>query len=137
MKTVFLDTNIALDFVLRREGVAESALAVFEICHRNHYDMFLSSLSLSNMAYILRKAFYGDELYWRLSTIREMVCISDLTKDMVDDALSLRAKDFEDALQYFSALSASADCIITRNKKDFPFASLPVMTPTEFIDSCG
>lgn len=133
MKKVFLDTNIALDFLLRRDGVAESALAVFEMCHRNHYEMILSSLSFSNMAYILRKQYYGEELYWRLGTMREMVTISDLTKDMVDAAIKLQAKDFEDALQYFSAISANASCIVTRNIKDFPFASIPVLLPTDFL----
>lgn len=43
-------------------------------------------------------------------------------------------KVFVDALQYATALRAEADCIVTRNGKDFAFAALPVYTPDEFLD---
>ena len=43
------------------------------------------------------------------------------------------AKDFEDALQYFSAVQAGADCIVTRNIKDFDFSTIKVLTPNEFL----
>lgn len=48
-------------------------------------------------------------------------------------AIRLRAKDFEDALQYYTAKENGVDCIITRNKKDFYFSDFPVYTPEEFL----
>ena len=50
----------------------------------------------------------------------------------IDAALKLKSRDFEDALQYFSAKEAGADCIITRNKKDFYFSDIFVLEPIEF-----
>lgn len=46
-------------------------------------------------------------------------------------------EDFEDTVQYFSALQAEADLIVTRDTKGFEEASLPVMTPAEFLARCA
>jgi hypothetical protein len=43
--------------------------------------------------------------------------------------------DFEDGLQYFSAIENGQDLIITRNLKDFKHSKLPVMTAKQFIES--
>ena len=57
-----------------------------------------------------------------------------MDSDVVKSAVALQAKDFEDAIQYISAKSIGADCIVTRNVKDFPFPGLPVITPQEFLN---
>ena len=52
---------------------------------------------------------------------------------MVDRALNLRANDFEDALQYFSAAQSATDCLVTRNIKDFGFAKMEVIDSKTFL----
>ena len=42
-------------------------------------------------------------------------------------------RDFEDAVQYYSAVQAKSECLITRNKSDFKVDALPVLTPEEFL----
>ena len=86
------------------------------------------------MAYIARKTFPGKAIYSVLSTLLEMVEVASVDSDVVKSAVALQAKDFEDAIQYFSAKSIGADCIVTRNVKDFPFPGLPVITPQEFLN---
>lgn len=41
--------------------------------------------------------------------------------------------EIEDAVQYYAALQAKADYIISRNKKDFSFSEIEVLTPHEFL----
>ena len=53
--------------------------------------------------------------------------------NIVRQALSLKANDFEDALQYYSARSIFSDSIVTRNVRDFVFSEIPVLTPSEFL----
>ena len=53
----------------------------------------------------------------------------------VDDSLASQFKDFEDAMQYYTAIKAKADVIITRNGKDFAASKIPVMTATEYLAS--
>ena len=52
---------------------------------------------------------------------------------VIDSALSLKANDFEDALQYFSAVQAGADCLVTRNIKDYGFAKMEVLDSKAFL----
>lgn len=72
-------------------------------------------------------------MYDLLDQVRELVNVAEVDAWTVDRALKLRAKDFEDALQYYSALKINADYIITRNKKDFLFSDVAVFTPKEFL----
>lgn len=133
MKIIFLDTNIILDFLMKRDGFLKDAENLLAMGYNQECKLFLSSLSFSNIAYITRQIYKGNELYDLLDKIREMIDVADVDKWTVDRALKLRAKDFEDALQYYSALKINADYIITRNKKDFSFSDIQVLTPKEFL----
>lgn len=131
---VFLDTNVLLDFFLHREGFDASQRILLK-SYRHECDFLVSSLSYSNIAYIARKKFRGNEIYDVLDVVREMASVSSVHEEIVDQALRLRAKDFEDALQYYSALSVGADVIVTNNVKDFPFSAIPVLTPDQFLET--
>lgn len=133
MKIIFLDTNIILDFLMKRDDFLKDAERILDMGYNQECKLFLSSLSFSNIAYIARQRYRGNELYDLLDKVREMMDVADVDKWAVERALKLRAKDFEDALQYYSALKINADYIITRNKKDFSFSDIKVLTPKEFI----
>lgn len=115
------------------EDFYEEARAVMALGYNGYCSLFLSSLSFSNIAYIARKKFEGSSLYNCLLELRELVGVSDVNQGVVDSAIALHAKDFEDAMQYFSAKSIEADCIVTRNVKDFPFSEILVLTPYDFL----
>lgn len=132
MKNVLIDTNVILDFLMKREGLFEDARNVLALGYNKCYTLYLSSLSFSNIAYIARKKYTGDALYECFSEIRELVNVSSVNEVEVDSAIKLRSKDFEDALQYYSAKSVKADYIITRNTKDFTYSDIKVLTPREF-----
>ena len=134
---VFVDTNVVLDFLQKRDGFFEDARMVMVLGYNNLCQLYMSSLSFSNIAYIARKEFSGDALYQCFSEIRQLLAVSPVTQNEVDKAIKLKAKDFEDALQYFSAESVDADCIVTRNTKDFPFSKMAVLTPSEFAKKMG
>lgn len=133
MSNLFLDTNVALDFFLKRKEFVEDARNIFEWGHNHYGRLFMSSLSFSNIAYIARKTVTGEGLYDLLGALGKMVEASPVDKNVVRKAIALQAKDFEDALQYFSAKRVHADYLITRNVKDFPFSEIPVLTPHDFL----
>ena len=58
----------------------------------------------------------------------------DLSGQNVVDMLTSGWRDYEDATQYRSAIDEQADCIVTRNKKDFKAGTLPVLSPVEFFN---
>ena len=129
---LFIDTNVVMDMVAFRTPFAESAIRIFQMKDQGHR-LLVSDLTYANIVYSVRKIMERDRLYDLLINLRQYLSIVGVGEEAVDKALHLRPKDFEDALQYFAALLAAADCIITRNKKDFSFSDIPVLTPDEFL----
>ena len=129
---LFIDTNVVMDMVAFRTPFAESAIRIFQMKNQGHR-LLVSDLTYANIVYSARKIMERDRLYDLLINLRQYLSIVGVGEEAVDKALHLRPKDFEDALQYFAAWLAAADCIITRNKKDFSFSDIPVLTPDEFL----
>ena len=65
------------------------------------------------------------------TTTRHVWTIDSL---IVDEAIASRFSDFEDAMQYYSAIRERADAIITRNSSDFDAAQIEVYEPQRFLD---
>ena len=132
MMTVFVDTNILIDLLCERESFVQSARMLFAYGYSGRLTLVLSSLSLVNAVYIARK--YGHvDVRERLDDITEFVEVVDLRKEVAKRALTCEWKDYEDAVQYMSAIKENADCIVTRNKKDFWKSVIPVYTIEELM----
>ena len=132
MMTVFVDTNILIDLLCERESFVQSARMLFAYGYSGRLTLVLSSLSLVNAVYIARKYGYVD-VRERLDDITEFVEVVDLRKEVAKRALTCEWKDYEDAVQYMSAIKENADCIVTRNKKDFRKSVIPVYTIEELM----
>ncbi len=132
MKKVFLDTNIVADLFLKREPFCENSLKLFTLGFHKKITLYVSSLSYATLAYLVRKMKKEERvlLFEKLRNITETTTVDRLT---VDKALISDFSDLEDALQYYSAVNAKVDVVLTRNKKDFVEANVPVMTPDEFF----
>ena len=130
--TVFVDTNILIDLLCERESFVQSARMLFAYGYSGRLTLVLSSLSLVNAVYIARKYGYID-VKERLDDITEFVEVVDLRKEVAKRALTCEWKDYEDAVQYMSAIKENADCIVTRNKKDFGKSVIPVYTIEELM----
>ena len=130
--TVFVDTNILIDLLCERESFVQSARILFAYGYSGRLTLVLSSLSLVNAVYIARKYGYVD-VRERLDDITEFVEVVDLRKEVAKRALTCEWKDYEDAVQYMSAIKENADCIVTRNKKDFGKSVIPVYTIEELM----
>ena len=89
-------------------------------------------ISLESASFLLRK--HGPEgVRNLLSNFRQLSRVATTNERTVDDSLASQFKDFEDAMQYYTAVKAKADVIITRNGKDFAASKLPVMTAAEYL----
>lgn len=133
---VFLDTNVVVDFCAEREPFYEKAATIFEMAHQEKITLAVSSLTMVNMAYVLRKAMPRELVMQKIEMLIKKCLVSSVDKKVVLSAVMSCAADFEDAVQHFSALQAGVDLIITRDPKGFKDFELPVMSPTQFIDRC-
>lgn len=129
---VFIDTNILIDFVTNRVGFSEDADKLFALGVTGDIKLMTSALSYVTAMYVAHKYGYQNVKETLLS-VSNFVEVLDLQGNTVIEMLSSDWKDYEDATQNFTALKALADCIVTRNQKDFSDSSLPVYTPAEFL----
>lgn len=131
---VFLDTNVVIDFMGEREGFFEDASTIFEMIEEKKIRAFVSALTIVNCAYILKKSFGTDTMLRKVQNICELLGVTPLERSQLVGAVNMKPYDYEDAVQYLSALPYRPEVIITRDKKGFNDFDILVMTPTEFVN---
>lgn len=133
MKHYLVDTNVIIDMLLNRED-ADAACAVFDGAERGEYVLHVCALSFTTMYYSLRKILTKEERIGALTQLREALSVAVVDSSVIDMALKSGWKDFEDAVQNFSAvLDPQITAIITRNTKDFKDSTLEVIDSTSFL----
>jgi predicted nucleic acid-binding protein len=135
MKNLYLDTNIVLDLLAERIPFYTEAAKLFSLADKKKIKLSISSLCLADAHYILSRQNPEIEVRKVLRKFKVLVNVLPLDDKITDLALNSDFKDFEDAIQYFTALEYDQDLIITRNQHDFKESKIPVMTAGEFIKS--
>ncbi|WP_372948814.1 type II toxin-antitoxin system VapC family toxin [Mariniphaga sp.] len=131
---LFIDSDVVIDFFTDREPHANPASELFDLREKGKVILFLSALSINNIYYIVRKFLGHTKALEVIETLTEMTEIIGTTKKEVIQALKNDFKDFEDSVQYSSALTISGlDAIITRNIKDYRNSEIAVMKPLNFL----
>jgi predicted nucleic acid-binding protein len=136
MKKIFIDTNIVIDLLSRREPFYNEAANLFSLADKKSIELSVSSLTIAKASYTLLRQKTANEAKEVLRKLRLIIKILPLDDKIVgltlnDDSFS----DFEDGLQYFTAIENRQDLIITRNLKDFKNSKLPVMTANQFLET--
>jgi predicted nucleic acid-binding protein len=135
MKNIFLDTNIVLDLLAYRMPFYTEAAKLFSLADKEKIRLSISALCLADSNYILSRQHPEMEVRKILRKFKVLVNVLPLDDKISDLALSSEFKDFEDAIQYFTAIENDQDIIITRNQPDFKESKIPIMTAGEFIKS--
>lgn len=129
---VFLDTNVVIDYLAKREPFFEDAERIFLLAENPAYELCISALSFTNIAYILRKHTSSIQLLGLIESLLELMTVLPTDRDVIEEALHAGFSDFEDAVQHFTAKRYGADAIITRDKTGFAQSALPVFHPSEW-----
>ncbi len=136
MKHVFLDTNVVIDFLADRKPFSIDAAILFDLAVNEKLKIYISAVSYNNIYYVLRHSLSHPVTLRLLNELADMTEIVDVTNDVIRQSLKTDFKDYEDAIQYYCALSISdIRFIVTRNTKDFKKSALPVLTPTEALNA--
>ena len=133
---LFLDTNILLDLLLEREGFEQSA-KIFQLQEDGRVSLCVSILTMVNVAYVYRKTVGQQMAVVNLKYLSSLVEVLPMDAEMLQAAISMDGKDFEDVLQSVCATRAGCDYISTRNGKDYVFKgdvpAAPALSPSEFL----
>ena len=133
MKSVLCDINVILDIFLKRDPHYAPAARLFTLIEEKKLQGYLSAQSFPTLFYLLSRELKREKAMRVLEKLRVVFDVAAVDAKVIDLSLASTFRDFEDAVQYYSALHVRADCLITRNKADYRTERLPVMTPGEFL----
>ena len=134
MENVLIDTDVILDFFFDREPFAEFATDILNLCEENKIKGFTTPVIICNTYYLLRKTAKHDIVIEKIKQLLTIIDVVKIDKKVVLDSLNSEFKDFEDALQNFSAVNnGKIGIVLTRNIKDYKKSELAVMTPETYL----
>src|SRR3990167_4287183 len=129
---VFVDNDVILDLLVERKDFAYCA-KVLENIEKGNLTGFTSPIIFTNTFFLISKAKNKDLAWNALRKLRLLFKITRINQNIVDQALASGFKDFEDALQYYSAIDSKVKYLITRNKSDYTGEEVIVVSPQEFL----
>jgi predicted nucleic acid-binding protein len=127
-QSVFVDTDIVLDLLARREPFYDAAARLFSLAETGNMSLSVSSLTFANLFYILRKQVSAKHAHEVLRNFKLLVTVLPVDDATIEQALKADFTDFEDAIQYFSALSAGCSSFLTRNGRHYRKATISIVT---------
>ena len=134
MKHFLVDTNVVIDFLIDRKPFSMDAAKLFDLSERNQVRLYLTAVSYNNIYYIVKKNSTHSFTIKTMKQLESMTETIETNVGVLRDSLNSEFKDFEDALQYYSALTVKKiDAIVTRNASDFKHSKISILTPEEAL----
>ena len=129
----FIDTNVIVDVVAKREPFFADSQAVLALCAMGDLDGVVSDITFCNVAYVLRKSLGNAQLRNGLRVLKNYLTVVPIGDAAITAALESETTDFEDAVQLEAARANQVDVIITRNVRHFNNSPIRVCTPSELL----
>lgn len=134
MDKVLFDTDVLLDFFFDRIPFSNYAAKVLNQCENKKIQGFTTPVIIANTYYLLRKTAKHEIVIDKLNQLLNIIDIVEMNRSIVIKSLNSNFKDFEDALQNYSAIEkGDIKVILTRNIKDFKHSKLAVLTPESYL----
>lgn len=133
MEKVFIDTDIALDLLSQRKPHYAAAARLFTLSDKGKVTIYISSLSFSNLHYLLTRQYNATESRRILNSFKVLVKVLAVDDKIIDLALSSTFADFEDAIQYFTAIEHGITILLTRNLRDYTQSKIAVLTAETYL----
>lgn len=132
--TVFLDTNLILDILLKNKDLYEESKNVLTLQESNNIDFFISAASATDIYYVLNKRLKDSALTKQyILNLLDVVSIAGVDETCIRNAINSSWNDFEDSVQHEISLQIQADYIVTRNLSDISASFVPAISPGNFI----
>ena len=130
---LLIDANILLDVLQNREPFVGASSAVWKLCEAKRAEGYVSTLTIANLVYVMRKELDPDKTEKILNALSLIFSFAELTPTDLTRAAALQWNDFEDAVQSVTAEKIGAGCIVTRNVRDFAESKVAASTPADLI----
>lgn len=129
-----IDTCVVIDALQARAPYAKDAEKIFLAAANRHFTGYLTAKSITDIYYITHRSLHDSaQVRKALSALFQLFEIADSAGIDCKKALSSPVTDYEDAVMAETAIRIEADCIVTRNMRDYANAIIPVYTPENFL----
>lgn len=135
MEKVFVDTDIVLDLLSARQPHYKYAAELFSLADENSVRVYVSSLTFANINYILSKQLSSAQARKMLLKFKTLVNVCAVNDKIIELALASDFNDFEDAIQYNTAIENGLTTLLTRNLKDYKKAGIAIQSAQQFLKS--
>jgi predicted nucleic acid-binding protein len=130
---ILIDTNILLDVLVKREPHYLDASKIWTFIREGLLEGYISAISVNNLYYIIKRLQNQSIAEAFVDQLLSDFDVVPLTKEILRQARTRKSRDYEDLIQYFSAIHAGCELIVTRNKKDFPRIGMKTVSPQELL----
>jgi predicted nucleic acid-binding protein len=135
MIKLFVDSDIILDLLAEREPHYIHAARLFTLINQNKIIAYTSPLIFANLHYLLKKQTTNFVALKNLRKLKTLINILPIDERVIEQSLNSEFNDFEDAIQYYTAVNNGITLIITRNKIDYKRSKIDILTAEEFLKS--
>lgn len=129
---VFVDNDVILDVLLERKQFTYSK-RVLDLIENKKIKGYTSPIIFTNTYYLVSKNSNTLNAWDAIKKLRSLFQITPVNQTILDQALTSRFSDFEDAIQYFAARHQKCDCLATRNRKHYLESDILITSPKELI----
>ncbi len=131
--TALIDLNVILDVLQKRQPFFETSAHVLALAEQHAFRGVWSAHSITTLFYLYARDQTADMARVAITELMQFLSVAAVDQQVIEIALGLPYRDFEDAVQMAAAMHAAADYLITRNIADFKWGPIPVLTPAEFL----
>ncbi|HXB42200.1 MAG TPA: PIN domain-containing protein [Bacteroidia bacterium] len=132
---IFLDANVLVAVLNEEYPYYSDCARILSLTESSRFKVYTSPLCLAIAFYFAEKK-NRNSARQRINILSGRLSISDVTEKTVKQtSKDKRIHDFEDGLQYYSALDSGCKVIITEDKDDFYFADIEVLNSRAFMEN--
>ena len=132
---VFADANILVSVLNKEYPSFTHNARILSLADTPRFRVFTSPVCLAIAFYFAEKKYRSAAAKQKIHLLCQHIEIAEISQTAVRSALSDPAvKDFEDGLEYYSALDAGCDCIVTEDTGDFYFSKIEVLSGLDFYE---
>ena len=133
---VFLDANVLIAVLNKEYPLFSRAARILSLGERPGFTLFTSPLCLAISFYFAEKKSGTAHARTKIGLLASNLAIATSDAETVRQTIAdKRVHDFEDGLEYYSAVQSRCDVIVTEDHDDFYFSEVPVVNCAEFLEA--
>jgi predicted nucleic acid-binding protein len=130
---LLVDANVILDVLYDRRPFSDSGARVLEYCRQHRENAFMAAHHVTTIFYLYARDLNPERARVALVDLGSVLKVAAVDQVVIENALRLPYRDFEDAVTMMAAMEVGAECVVTRNPDDFEYGPLSVLSPAEFL----